>query len=161
MRKPRSDSKLANLPEETQDEIAAWCREGLEVGREMLHAKMGVSISLGALSSWLAWYRRQSALKSGNARVLQTLEWFRKNKPAASPEEIRSATFLQLSLLHEEDPEIQIQLLKEQGRDLDRELSARRVRILEDNAAKAKEVLSDAKLSPEEQTAKMREVFGL
>lgn len=145
MKKPRSDSKLANLPEETQAEIAAWCKEGLEVGRDLLLSKKGTSISVSALSCWYAWYRRQELLQSGNARVLQTLEWYRQNKPQATPEEIRAATFLQLQTLHEEDPQIQLALLKEQGRDLDRGLAQRRVKILEENAAKAKAALEGLK----------------
>jgi len=122
MKKPRSDSKLANLPEDTQAEIAAWCKEGLEVGRDMLKGKLAISISVSGLSSWLAWYRRQESLKAGNARVLQMLEWFRVNKPRATQDEIRSATFLNLSLVHGQDPQLQLALLKEQGRDLDRDL---------------------------------------
>ena len=145
MKKPRSDSKLANLPEETQAEIAVWCKEGLEIGRNLLASKKSISISVSALSCWYAWYQRQELLTKGNARVLQTLDWFRKNKPKASAEEIRNATFLQLQTLHEDDPQIQLALLKEQGRDLDREISARRVKLLEDNAAKAKAALEGLK----------------
>ena len=131
MKKPRSDSKLANLPEETQAEIAAWCKEGLEVGRDLLASKRGISISVSALSLWYAWYRRQEQLTSGNARVLQTLEWSRKNQPDAPASEIRNATFLTLSLIHEGDKDFQLQLLKEQGRDLDRTLNARKVAMQE------------------------------
>ena len=145
MRKPRCDSKLANLPEETQEEIAGWCAEGLEVARDMLLARKDIAIALSSLSAWYAWWRRQQELRSGHARVLQTLDWYRLHRPAASPEEIRAATFLSLATLHEEDPQIQIALLKEQGRDLDRDLTARRVRLLEENAAKAKLALEGLK----------------
>ena len=145
MKKPRSDSKLANLPEDQQDEVFAWCKEGYEVARDLCKARLGLSVSVRCLSDWHAWRRRQEALRYGNSRVMQTLEWFRTNKPGATPEEIRSATFLSLSLLHEDDPEIQLQLLKEQGRDLDRGLAQRRIKILEDNAAKAKAALEGLK----------------
>ena len=145
MKKARSDSKLANLPEDTQAEIAAWCKEGLEVGRDLLKSKLNVSISLSALSCWHAWWRRQEDLKRGNSSVRQTLEWYRKNKPNATPEEMRSATFLALALTQQENPEFQLALLKEQGRDLDRDISVRRVRILEENAAKAKAALDGLK----------------
>jgi len=145
MKKPRSDSKLANLPEETQAEIATWCIEGLEVAKDMLHSKLGTSISLSALSCWYAWYRRQQSLQNGNARVLQTLEWYRANRPDAPASEIRNATFLTLSLIHEADKDFQLQLLKEQGRDMDRDLAARRVQLLEENAAKAKAALEGLK----------------
>lgn len=146
MKKPRSDSKLANLPEDTQAEIAEWCRTNpLEVVRDILLAQHKMSISLSALSCWFAWWRRQEQLKSGNARVMQSLEWMRKHKPGATREQMRDATFLALQLTHESDPQIQLALLKEQGRDMDRELSARRVQLLEENAAKAKAALEGLK----------------
>jgi hypothetical protein len=145
MKKPRSDSKLANLPEETQAEVAGWCKEGLEVAREQCKARLGISVAVSSLSLWYGWYRRQEVLRSGNSRVEQTLEWFRRNKPNASAEELRGATFLAMTLMYGEDPQLQLAILKEQGRDLDRELAARRVRLLEENAAKAKAALEGLK----------------
>ena len=145
MKKPRSDSKLANLPEKVQDEIFEWCKQGYEVARDLCKAKRGLSVSGRCLSDWYHWRERQEKLRTGNARVLQTLEWFRKNRPSATPEEIRNASFLSLTLQHEEDKDFQLQLLKEQGRDLDRDLSARRVALLEENAAKAKAALEGLK----------------
>jgi hypothetical protein len=145
MKKPRSDSKLANLPEDQQEEISAWCKEGFAVARDLCKARLNLSVSVRGLSEWHAWYRRQEQLRSGNERVLQTLEWFRKHRPQATADEIRAATFLQLQTLHEDDPQIQLALLKEQGRDLDRKLATRRVKILEDNAAKAKAALEGLK----------------
>jgi hypothetical protein len=145
MKKPRSDSKLANLPEDVQEEIAGWCKEGLEVAQHLLKAKRGVTIALSSLSAWHGWYRRQEELRQGNTRVQQTLEWFRKHKPNASAEEMRGATFLAMTLMHGEDPQLQLAILKEQGRDLDREISVRRIKLLEDNAAKAKAALEGIK----------------
>jgi len=145
MRKPRSDSKLANLSEKTQDEIFEWCKQGYEVARDLCKSKLSLSVSARCLCEWHRWRERQEKLRTGNARVFQTLEWFRKNRPAASPEEIRNATFLSLTLQHEGDKDFQLQLLKEQGRDLDRDLSARRVALLEENAAKAKAALEGLK----------------
>ena len=145
MSKPRSDSKLKNLSEKVQDEILEWCKQGFAVARDLCKAKLSLSVSVRCLCEWHKWRERQEKLREGNARVLQTLEWHRKNRPDASPEEIRNASFLSLSLRYEEDKDFQLQLLKEQGRDLDRDLSARRVALLEENAAKAKAALEGLK----------------
>lgn len=124
MKKPRSDSKLANLPEEAQAEIFTWCKEGLEVARDMLKAQKDISISLGALSSWRAWYYQQQELRIGNAGVVAILDWFKTNKPDASQSEIRTAMLMGLSLKAQarDDMGAALDVLKEQGKDLDRGL---------------------------------------
>jgi hypothetical protein len=50
--KPRSDSKLKNLPEERQAQLADWLLSGLPYHqvREMIAKEFGVTTSLGALS---------------------------------------------------------------------------------------------------------------
>lgn len=133
MKKPRSDSKLANLAEDYQAQIAEWCKEGLEKAKAKCLAEFAVSISLSSLSSWLAWYRRQQELKAGNAAVIATLEWYRQHKPGATQEELRTATFhaLALKAAAQDDPELALSVLKEQGKDLDRTLDARRVAMQE------------------------------
>ncbi len=159
MSKPRSDSKLKNLSEKAQDEILEWCKQGFAVARDLCKAKLSLSVSVRCLCEWHKWRERQEKLREGNARVLQTLEWHRKNRPDASPEEIRHATFLSLQLQHEADKDFQLQLLKEQGRDLDRDLSARRVALLEEKAAQALDAVEDSKLSDSQKADRIREIF--
>jgi hypothetical protein len=133
MKKARSDSKLANLAEEYQAEIATWCKDGLESARERCKSQLAISISISSLSSWLARYTRQQELRLGNAAVVTTLEWYRLNKPDATADEIRTATFhaLALKAAAQDDPELALSVLKEQGKDLDRTLDARRVAMQE------------------------------
>jgi hypothetical protein len=148
MKKPRSDSKLANLPEEDQAEIAEWCRTNpLEVVRDILLAQRKVSISLSSLSTWYAWHKQQRELREGNAGVVAILDWFKRNDPGASAATVRSAMLMGLTLKAQarDDTGLALNVLKEQGRDLDRGLAMRRVALLEENAAKAKAALEGLK----------------
>lgn len=129
MKKPRSDSKLANLDEDVQEQIAVWCKAGLEEARERVRTELGISISISSLSCWHAWWSRQQALRAGHAKVMQHLEWYRRNRPDATPDELRAATFHAMAALHADDPEVQIAVLREQGKDMDRELSKKRLQI--------------------------------
>ena len=159
MSKSRSDSKLKNLSEKVQEEIFEWCKQGFARARDLCKSRLSLSVSVRCLCQWHQWRTRQEKLQEGNARVLQTLEWYRKNRPAASPEEVRNASFLSLSLRYEDDKDFQIQLLKEQGRDLDRDLSARRVALLEKQAEDALAAVEDSKLSDSQKADRIREIF--
>lgn len=146
MKKPRSDSKLANLPEERQEEIFAWCKEGLEAARDLCLAKHNLSVSLRCLSSWHAWRRQQQELQIGNAGVVAILDWFKHNKPGASPAEIRTAMLMGLTLKAQarDDMGAALGVLKEQGKDLDRGLATRRVAVLEKKLERAGQIVKAA-----------------
>lgn len=54
MRKPRSDSKLLNLPEEQQAQLAEWLLGGMpyHVAQGTVEKEFGVRVSLGAFSAF-------------------------------------------------------------------------------------------------------------
>lgn len=54
MRKPRSDSKLLNLPEEQQAQLVEWLLGGIALhhARDLVSKEFGVSVSLSALSQF-------------------------------------------------------------------------------------------------------------
>lgn len=155
MRKPRSDSKLKNLPEAQRRKIFTWCGKGLAEARTLCKTELGIVTSERALSEFLRWQARADELSSGSDLAIQALDWWRKNRPEASEDELRAAQFFALTMKANaaDDPELAIAVLREQGKDLDRGLAMRRVRILEDNAAKAKAALEGIKskggLTPE------------
>lgn len=164
MRKPRSDSKLKNLPLAKREKIAAWCAEsGLGPARAKCKSELGIATSERALSEFLRWQKREDELHTGNELAMQALEWWKANRPEADAEELRTAQFFALMMKAQaaDDPELAIAVLKEQGKDLDRGLAARRVKVLEAKFTEGREVLEDKKLTPAEREAKLREVFGL
>lgn len=95
--KPRSDSKLKNLPEETQEAIMAWastpksegCAGGLAHAREQLAAE-GVRVSLRALSEFVAWWRLEQRFCSASERAQQFERRLLENADF-SPERARAA----------------------------------------------------------------------
>ncbi len=148
MRKPRSDSKLKTLPAATREKIAAWCAAGsLAEARERCRKELGVSTSEQRLSEFCKWQARADELRTGNELAMQALEWWKQNRPDAGADELRAAQFFALSMKATagDDPELAIAVLREQGKDLDRGIAYRRVKILEDNAAKAKAALEGIK----------------
>ena len=163
MRKPRSDSKLKNLPEATRRKIVAWCGKGLAEARTICKAELGLVTSETRLSEFVKWQARQDELHTGNELAMQALEWWRTNRPGASEEEMRAAQFFALAMKaqNSDDPDLAIAFLREQGKDLDRGVAVRRVQLLEAKLNTGREVMEDKKLTPEEREAKLREVFGL
>lgn len=94
--KPRSDSKLKNLAEETQEAIIAWARTpksedcvgGLAYAREQLAAD-GIKVSMRALSEFCAWWDLRERFSSASARAKQVEELLLSKDPSLSPERIR------------------------------------------------------------------------
>lgn len=75
MRKPRSDAKLLNLPEEQKAQLADWLLSGLPYYRilDMLQKKFDVKTSLGSLSDF---YERfcSAALLARRQRAVSTAD---------------------------------------------------------------------------------------
>lgn len=161
-RKPRVDKNkpvpplrvlknLCSARPEVGEEIAAWSEDGVSSSsdvRARIEERFGIVLSGDStLSEWRSWWRQRLLLERGSSQTVEVLEWYRKNRPDAPPEELRSAQFMALSLRTEAegDRSMQLAVLKEQGRDLDRTLASRRVELLESNAAKAKAALEGVK----------------
>lgn len=164
MRKPRSDSKLKTLPLAKRERIAAWCAEGaLGAARAKCKSELGIATSERALSEFAKWQKKDDELRLGNQTAIQALEWWKTNRPEADADELRTAQFFALLMKANagDDPELALAVLKEQGKDLDRGLAARRVLVLEAKLSTGREVMEDKKLTPAEREAKLREVFGL
>lgn len=97
MMKPRSDSKLKNLPEDRQEQIIAWsrmpkteeCPGGLQHAREQLAAD-GIQVSLRALSEFVSWWQLENRFSGAAARAEQFEKKLLEN-PDFSPERAREA----------------------------------------------------------------------
>jgi hypothetical protein len=170
VRKPRSDSKLLNLPEEQRDQILDWIR-----GRPTVHGRARD----GAKRIWRAMcglgvygFYQQEAPKAFIKRRLQSLGIAQqiaedaKKRPAqfsaATTEQIAQIAF-ELSINPKATPaDIKTfydLLLKSRDQDLE----ARRVSLMEQKAAqaeKAQGVMSDSKLTESEKQTRLRQIFG-
>lgn len=95
--KPRSDSKLKNLPEETQEAIITWAHTakteehpgGLQYAREQLAAD-GIKVSLRAVSEFVSWWELEERFSSASERAQQFEQRLLEN-PDFSPERARAA----------------------------------------------------------------------
>jgi hypothetical protein len=95
--KPRSDSLLKNLPEERQDQIAAWCREpksdscpgGLQHAREQCAAD-GLKVSMRAMSEFFSWWRVGETCRQASNKAQDFESLLKAEFPGATPEKIAS-----------------------------------------------------------------------
>src|SRR5262245_4973689 len=100
-RKPRSDSKLKNLPQDVQDRIASWCQEdGLQSACSRCASELQppISTTMKALSLFMQWRAVQDrketltelfARADANAKAVEDL--LRKDFPGATAETLAAA----------------------------------------------------------------------
>jgi hypothetical protein len=156
--------RLKGLPWEDV-EFLLLQREKLSAAKliAQIAGRYGVAISEQRLSDFWRWAESQAALLAMNADAEQFRAEFAKANPEATLEEAHEATlaYLHLKAAREDDTKLAKFVLIELRKAREGSREDRKLRLLEAKAAQAKEVLSDTKLTPEEQAAKMREVFGL
>lgn len=88
MKKPRSDSKLKNLPDDAQEKIMEWCKEGYEHARKQLAAD-GIRVSVRAIAEFYSWYRLQRRFSDASQRARHVEELLAQKDASLSPERIR------------------------------------------------------------------------
>ena|ERR1700731_3621737 len=168
MSKPRSDSPLKNLPEDRQEQIIDWCNAsksddcigGHKFAKAQLAAD-GIKTSEGALSEFYSWWYLRRTFQEADNLTRQFEEMLKRTFPDIDPEKITQAGQLIFTLQAtnarnaEEFREMEyLRLAKETGatkarqKDEELRLAARRVELLEQNQAKAKEKLEGIKTSP-------------
>ncbi len=86
--KPRSDAKLKSLPQDRQDQVIEWCREGYEHARKQLAAD-GLRVSIRALSEFFSWYRLKQRFEGADSRSQQIEELLRDKNPSMAPAKVR------------------------------------------------------------------------
>lgn len=172
--KPRSDSKVARLPEETRAEIVRRLSEENQSFKEVSAwlKDDGVSISATALHDWYSLHSWK--VSAASAREVATQA---RDDAAASGDydaatlalvkerayilaRTKGASVKDLAMLADIIGESAKLRMKQ--RDLD--LAERRVALLEKKAAQAdaaEGVTRDEALTPEQRQAKLREIFGL
>lgn len=180
MSKPRSDSKLKNLPEERQQQIVEWastpksetCVGGLKYAQQQLAAD-GIKVSLAALSGFLSWWELQQQFSAADIAA----KFVEEQMASFDPSNVERAAaagqfvFTNLSLRHS-DPKTFVAL---QRLDLDKRTAAtkakleerklalaeRRVKVAERKLDQLKGILTDGDLTLEEREARMKAAFGI
>lgn len=170
MRKPRSDSKLLNLPDEQKSEILDLMERGLSYKevRAVLEKDFGIKSSPSSLSGF---YSQEKAKRVVMQR-LQSLSIAReisdeaKARPAvfdaAMVERISQLAF-EISIQSNADPDVVKQFFSMVLKARDQELESRKVALLELKAAQAEKaagVIGDSKLSEPEKAQRLRQIFG-
>ena len=159
MKKPRSDAKLLQLPEEQQAQLAEWLLGGTPYhqAKALVLAEFGVSTSLGALSSF--WSEVcQPALLRRRAKAVETADAVAeaaKARPgsldAATVDALRQKAFeLAISPLSKPDDVAQLfsLVLKAGDQSLkERQVSVseRRVALLEAKLQEVNKAVANAK----------------
>ena len=172
MRKTRSDSKLLNLPEEQQAQLAEWLLSGVPYhqAREMVSKEFGVVVlGLAAFSEF--WQTVCApALIARRQRAVTTAEEI-ATEAGATPGRFDAATIdalkqraFELSISPGANPKDVKAIFALVLKARDQDINERKVALLEAQARKAEaaeSVTRDASLTPEQREARMREIFGL
>lgn len=167
MKKPRGDAKLKTLPDALQETLFQTLRRTTaEKTAAWLLEKHGVATSTGSLSEFFSWYPRTGWLKQ-SAAFATNLEATIKKLPelkisAEQASQVAQVSF-EIQAAQNNDPELFLALQDGKLKAAKLQLDERKVKLLEAKAAQAdqgKAVASDEDLSPEEQLAKFRQIFG-
>ena len=169
----RADAKLKNLPKGKLDEL--WLlRHPVDGGKkktyrkiqELLPKRFGLSASLSTLSEFYPWLRQKRRMEAARKRAEQAKRQLLDQNPDASPEELERLGQMIFTSETVEDGDIKgfVALLKASNTRRKLQLEERRIKILEEKAAradKAEDIIQDDNLTEEEKAANMRALFGM
>lgn len=169
----RADAKLKNLPEGKLDEL--WLmRHPLDGGKKKTYAQIkvllpkqfGLTASSSTLSDFYAWLKQKRRTEAARMRAEQAKRQLLEQNPDAAPEELERLGQMIFTSETVEDGDIKgfVALLKASNTRRKLEIEERRVKLLEEKAAKADQaegIIQDDSLTEEEKAANMRALFGM
>jgi hypothetical protein len=188
-RKPRSDSKLKNLPEDVQDRIVDWCRnDSLQSACSRCASELHppIKTTIQSLSEFLSWWKLQRTFRQADQFARTAMDELRREFPDAHPEKIAAAgqLFFTMQAANTNDADLfkeleYLRVRKEEAannariaelklsqkdrqltqKDAEIALALRRVELLEKKLQDAQQALDDKSISAEEQAARIREIF--
>lgn len=171
MKKPRSDAKLKNLPEEQRAQLVEWLLSGLpyHTVRRLVADQFKVETSLSALSEFYQEFctaallsRRRQAVSVAD-EVAAEAEKSPGQFDQATIDALKQKAFelaIQPMADHKAVKSIFSLLLKARDQDLE----SRRIAVLEAKAAKAdaaEKIATDSGLSEEERATRMKQLFAM
>ncbi len=166
MKKPRSDAKLKTLHPAKQEALWEMC-QGVSYTDVVARLKAewdGFETSEASLSAWYAWYpfsRELSEFQELKAELRQELE----SNPDLNLDSDEMLRMTEAIFAHRaartKDSALFVEIRKLRQKDRDQDAAERRLLLLEQREEKAKKLLNNEKLSPEQRDEKMRATFGL
>jgi hypothetical protein len=168
MKKQRSDAVLKTLPPGLQAEIFARCNmASYAVVREWLRTEKSVTTSEGALSKFFAWYplsrRLEQAGAFSDSLKAQIAQMPALQGKAGELSDIAQIAF-EMQAVQNQDGELFYNLRKLRLKEIDQRQNDRRIKLLEQKAAKAdaaEKITGNAELSDAEKATQMRALFGM
>jgi hypothetical protein len=167
-RKPRAEAILKNLapamqealwdysegsdktPGHSLDECVAWL------------ASDGIKTVKQRVSEWRYWYAHRLLMKRAEAATLETVKQGREEGWINSMEEeqkIGQAFFTKLAISQADNLSF-VRIVREQTRQRQFEIQARRLNLMEEREAKVKTVVQST-LTAEEKEQRYREILGM
>jgi hypothetical protein len=142
-KKLRFDSKFAGLTDDQHAEIVRWCAtDGYRNTVEKIRTSYGFKTTISSLQGFTRWYQRSS----GQAAFQELLE-FGRDQAQLEDTELRRNLFADMKrrAYTAGNFDLLLNVLKEEGKDKERELAERRVQVIEQGAMRAKEALERIK----------------
>ncbi len=175
-RKVRADATLKMLPEQRQQDIFEWLNTAGNTFARCVEwlRQDGLQTSKRALSDWYSWYALRLKFKETERDTLNFQELVQEEMPELPQEKVTQlgSAYFNMQAIKQGNPELflmiqgaqhkaKMDVLKYQQRERELVIAERRVRLLEAKQEKAKKVLSDEELTPEQRDAKLKQIFGM
>ena len=163
----RSTAKLKRLPPDKMWLQAEIIRLGTLPGWsdvkivEWLEAEHGIKSSTGALSEFRSWWELRQLLRARQLKVDSKIEELSQDD-RYTPEQLFAIgqKMFTMSAIEAEDIKTWFATQRLNLQTREQEIETRKLKLLEAREAKTKEVVNDAKLSPEEKQQRIREILG-
>ena len=166
MKKPRSDSRLKNLPAEKQQSIIEALKAGTVAEVRDQLRRDGIRTTASSLSEFWHWWHLREQHRQNERDVQQMVDLLRQEQPDLSEERLFDYGQQLFSLLSikSQDPKV---WQKVQKLNLDRQrmsLDRDRFELLKHKAEQAEAAereIGNDRLTPEEKEQRIRAIFGL
>ena len=168
MKKPRSHSKLLNLPDEQMAALSDWLMSGLPYPkvRLLIKKEFGVATSDAALSRFYSEVCSAALLARRQRAVTMTEEI--ADEAATHPGKFDQATIdaikqkaFEMSIAPQSSSKDLKAIFSLVLKSRDQDLEGRRVALMEQKLKETEKVVGDTKLSAAEKEARIKGVFGI
>lgn len=165
----RADAKLKNLPPEALEELWLMRNPGEDGEKLTLEAiavevplRYGFTCSVSSLSEFFKWLRLRKRLESAQHRAAQARMELARD-PSITPADLSRVGQMVFTAETIEDGNIKayVELVKLQLQSAKQDIELRKLKVMEAKAAQADAAkgILETKLSPEEQTRRLREIL--
>jgi hypothetical protein len=146
------------LGNHTLKEAEAWLRKTYHMGR--------IGTSTASISNWFSWYRRVRRFETNASTVEAILEDLKKHHPKITEDELfaHGQRMFESMAIDQEDGDAWTKLQTLRLKAASVKIDQRRLDLLEKRAAQAEaaeKAAGDSTLTPEEKSARIRQIFGL